>query len=203
MAHRSIGNHIVAAPNILVFSGSARAGSLNGMLAAIAAAELEKLDATVKLVSLKDFPLPVYDGDYEDEHGVPDEALAFRAELDAHHGIFIASPEYNSGYAPMLKNALDWASRGLSKPLLKGKIVALAGASPSWRGGWRGLIATQTLLTIGYGALVLPDVTPVPHADKAFSGDGALLEEAVLKSLRAAAARLVHLSAHAAAGNPV
>ncbi len=192
----------VATPNILVFSGSARADSVNGKVAAVAAAELTALGAAVKLISLKDFPLPVYDGDYEDEHGVPKEALAFRAELDAHHGIFISSPEYNSGYAPMLKNALDWASRGLSKPLLRGKIVALAGASPSWRGGWRGLIATQTLLTIGYGALVLPEITPVPHADRAFSDDGALIEEPALKSLRAAASRLVHLAAHAAA-NPV
>ncbi|MET0605991.1 MAG: NAD(P)H-dependent oxidoreductase [Beijerinckiaceae bacterium] len=185
-------------PNILVFSGSARAGSLNGKLADLAAAELSKLEAKVKRISLKDFPLPVYDGDFEREHGAPPEALAFRSELDSHHGIFIACPEYNSGYAPMLKNTLDWASRGLSRPLLAGKILSLGSASPSWRGGWRGLIQIQTALTVGMGATVLPDMVPVPHADKAFAADGSLSEAAPAKMLQAAVTRLVRAATQAA-----
>jgi chromate reductase len=189
----------VATPDILVFSGSARAGSLNGKLADLAVAELSRLDARVKRVSLRDFPLPVYDGDIEKQAGVPEAAKAFRAELEAHHGLFIACPEYNSGYAPLLKNALDWASRGLTRPLLAGKVVAIGACSPSWRGGWRGLIQIQAALTIGFGALVVPEMVPVPHADKAFAADGAFLEAAPAKMLKASAERLVDLAGRMAA----
>ena len=30
--------------------------------------------------------------------------------MEAHSGIFIASPEYNASFSPLLKNAIDWVS---------------------------------------------------------------------------------------------
>jgi chromate reductase len=61
-------------PKILVLSGSARAGSYNSQLAALAAKKLAILDAKVTRISLKDYPLPIYDGDLEEADGVPENA---------------------------------------------------------------------------------------------------------------------------------
>lgn len=54
---------------ILVFGGSIRTGSFSAQLAALAAKELAILDAEVSLISLADYPLPIYDGDLEAKKG--------------------------------------------------------------------------------------------------------------------------------------
>lgn len=191
----------MAVPSILVFSGSARSGSYNGKLASLAAAELAALGAKVKRISLRDYDLPLYDGDLEAAEGVPEAAKALRAQLWAHDAVFIASPEYNSGYSPLLKNSLDWASRGVSKPLLAGKLAALGGASPSWRGGLRGLIQARSMLELGLGAFVIPDMVMITHANEAFDEAGALKDEGQSKQLKTAAERLVLEAGRAAAAH--
>ncbi len=61
--------------------------------------------------SLADYPMPIYNGDLEDEHGTPEGAQAFKQQMIDHDGFVICSPEYNSAFSPLLKNALDGASR--------------------------------------------------------------------------------------------
>ena len=55
----------MATPKILVLPGSTRAGSHNVKLAALAAKELALIDIDVTLISLADYPLPLYEGDLE------------------------------------------------------------------------------------------------------------------------------------------
>lgn len=50
--------------------------------------------------------------------------------------MLIATPEYNYSIPPVLKNALDWASRE-NNPVLRGKPVGIMSASPSIFGGAR------------------------------------------------------------------
>ena len=50
--------------------------------------------------------------------------------------ILISTPEYNYSIPPVLKNALDWASRGTELPL-SGKPLAIMSASPGMLGGAR------------------------------------------------------------------
>jgi hypothetical protein len=63
------------------------------------------------LDSLRDFPLPVFDQDLEDASGKPEAAVRLKALFASHHGLLIASPEYNSSITAALKNAIDWVSR--------------------------------------------------------------------------------------------
>jgi chromate reductase, NAD(P)H dehydrogenase (quinone) len=98
-------------PRILVFAGSIRAGSFNARLAALAAKELTRAEADVSLISLADYPMPLYDGDREGESGPPVAAARLKRMFCAHHGVFIASPEYKASITPLLKNTLDWVSR--------------------------------------------------------------------------------------------
>ncbi len=61
-------------PRILAFGGSLRKDSYNQKLAAIAAEGAREAGAEVTLISLRDFPMPLFDQDLEAEHGMPAEA---------------------------------------------------------------------------------------------------------------------------------
>src|SRR5689334_3736945 len=96
-------------PKILVFAGSARIDSVNRKLATAFARELELRGAAVTLADLRDYPMPIYDGDIESE-STPAAAGDFQRLVREHDAFVIASPEYNGSFSPLLKNALDWAS---------------------------------------------------------------------------------------------
>ena len=55
---------------ILAFAGSTRSGSLNKKVLAVAAEAARKNGAEVTLIDLRDFALPIYDGDQEAAEGV-------------------------------------------------------------------------------------------------------------------------------------
>jgi NAD(P)H-dependent FMN reductase len=183
-------------PKILVFSGSWRPGSLNARLAALAARKIAAAGGETTLISLGDYPLPLVDATGFGNH--PKEAMALREMIDAHQGLFIASPEYNAGYAPALKNALDWASvakPGAPASGLAGKVVGLGAASGGGLGGYRGLTQFRTVLELGFGALVLPEMVAVGLADQAFTEAGELKDERSAGFLEALSRRLVRVAA--------
>lgn len=165
-------------PKILVCSGSSRSGSYNGRLAALAAKKLAILDAGVTHLSLRDYPLPIYDGDLEETKGVPENAKKLKRLFQSQDGIFLACPEYNSGITPLLKNTLDWISR-VKEPgdPFKTRVFALGSASPGAFGGMRGLIGMRTILEVGLGAMVLPQMVTVIKAASAFEDKGELADE--------------------------
>lgn len=178
---------------VLVLSGSIRSGSFNTRLAVAAAAELARLDAAVTLVSLSDYPMPLYDGDLEAAEGQPDAALKLKRQFCAHQGIFIASPEYNAGVTPLLKNAIDWVSRVREdgEPPLsayRGRVFAIGSASPGGYGGMRSQLAVRQVLEAGCGALVIPESVAIPAAHQAFDDSGNLKEER-LRNLLAGSCR--------------
>jgi len=120
---------------ILALCGSSRRDSLNQKLLDIAALGAAAAGAQVSLIRWLDFPLPIYDGDWEAEHGPPECARALKVLIAKHHALLVATPEHNGGYTALLKNALDWASRpSQSDPtgleVLAGKVAALESASP-------------------------------------------------------------------------
>lgn len=178
-------------PQILVLSGSERSGSYNARLASLAAKALGQAGAETTEMSLKALALPIYDGDIEAAGGVPEAGKQLRAAIDSHPATFIATPEYNSGYPALLKNALDWASRVKGTPLFGGKVVGIAAASPSARGGYRSLTQLRSMLELGMGALVLPEMVAVANAAHAFNEDGSFADANLAKLLDTLAQRLV------------
>lgn len=164
-------------PKILAFSGRARKNSYNQQLVRIAAQGAEAAGAEVTVINLGDFPMPIFNQDDEAAHGLPEAAREFKKLLVEHAGFLIASPEYNSAFSPLLKNAIDWASRreGDEAPLLayRGKVAAIMAASPGALGGLRGLVFLRLLLS-NLGVTVLPEQQAIVHADKAIHPDGYL-----------------------------
>ncbi|MEJ8859155.1 NAD(P)H-dependent oxidoreductase [Variovorax robiniae] len=167
-------------PKILAFAGSARSASYNKMLAAVAAAHGRAIGADVTLIDLRDFPMPIYDGDVEAASGLPAAALRFRELLVEHDGLLVASPEHNGSVTALLKNTLDWASRpaggidGLA--LFRGKTVGLMAASLSPFGGLRSVTHLRGILS-KLGANVLADEVLVAGAQGAFDETGGLTNE--------------------------
>lgn len=168
-------------PKLLAFAGSSRKGSFNKRLVRIAAAGARQAGAEVTLVDLGDYPMPIFNEDLESDRGMPEKAREFKNLMVEHDGFLIASPEYNSSYSPLLKNAIDWASRSESEseaPLsaFRGKTAVLMAASPGGYGGIRGLAVLRMLLA-NLGVILLPDQVAVPFASRAFLENGSLADE--------------------------
>jgi NAD(P)H-dependent FMN reductase len=183
----------MAHPKILVFAGSIRTGALSQKLAALVAKELVMLDVEASLISLSDYPMPMYDGDLEAREGAPEAAKKLRRLMHAHRGIFIVTPEYNASIPPLLKNTLDWISRAKdpSADPFKGRFFALGSTSNGRLGGYRALIALRQVLELGLNAHVLPDQVAVSEAGQAFDENGSLKDSRTAGFLRSALGRLI------------
>jgi NAD(P)H-dependent FMN reductase len=166
-------------PRILAFAGSTRRESFNKKLVAIAAQGAREAGAEVTLIDLKDFPLPLFDQDLEAEQGMPENGKKLKKLFIDHDGLLIASPEYNSSFPAVLKNAIDWVSRPApGEPSLvafRGKVATLMSASPGALGGLRGLVHVRSILG-NLGVIVLPDQIAVAKTHEAFQPDGSLVD---------------------------
>lgn len=186
-------------PRILAFGGSLRRDSFNQKLAAIVAAGARSAGAEVTVVSLRDYPMPVFDEDLETSTGKPEAAARLKALFREHDGMIIASPEYNSSITAALKNAIDWVSRvdSADEPMLSalaGKTAVICSASPGALGGLRGLVHLRAILG-NIGITVLPDQLTIGGAMKAFRDDGSLADESqVAKALGLGSALARHLA---------
>lgn len=159
-------------PKILIIPGSNRGGSVNAQLAASAHKVFSTLECEVTRISLRDYPMPIYDGDLEAQKGLPEYAVKLAKLFDAHDGIMLVSPEYNASTPAVLKNALDWVSRPVkgqeNAPVpYKGKTFALGSASPGKLGGIRGLSHLRDVLT-NVGATVIAEQICVGNTFEAF-----------------------------------
>ncbi len=185
------------AAKILAFAGSTRANSFNKKLVQAAAAFAEEAGAKVTLVNLRDYPLPLYDGDLEDSEGSPEHATALYELFKSHDALLIASPEYNSSISGVLKNAIDWISRPRDgePPLaaFSGKVAGLLSASPGQLGGLRGLVHLRSLLG-NIGMVVIPEQVAVGAAHEAFAEDGSLVDQKLAGRVATAMKSLVRTS---------
>jgi NAD(P)H-dependent FMN reductase len=120
---------------IIGISGSLRRDSWNTLLLQ-EAQRLAPSSVKVVIESIRDIPL--YDGDVEQESGLPASVVRLKEAIAAADGLLIVSPEYNASMPGVLKNAIDWLSRpGKDIPRVFGKKpLGLMGAS-NGRGGTR------------------------------------------------------------------
>ncbi len=195
---------MAAGARVLAFAGSTRTESFNKKLVKIAVAGAKAAGAEVTLIDLRDFPMPLYDGDLEASEGIPTQAKRFKELMRSHDGLLLSCPEYNSSMTGVFKNAIDWASRQEpgEAPLacFTGKVATLMSASPGALGGLRGLVHVRAMLG-NINVLVLPDQVAVPRAHEAFQPDGALKDpkqQAAIEQLgRSLAAMLAKLHSQA------
>ena len=153
---------------ILGISGSLRRGSHNSELLRAAA---ELLPPGVELDWFGGLrAIPPYDVD-DDVEPAPPSVSALREAIGSADAVLFATPEYNASIPGVLKNALDWASRPFPENTLRGKPVAVIGASTGMFGGvWAQAELRKVLGAIG--ARVLDRDLAVGAAHTAFHDDG-------------------------------
>ncbi|MBD3402481.1 NADPH-dependent FMN reductase [candidate division GN15 bacterium] len=180
-------------PKILAFAGSTRSESLNKKLIRVGAEAAREAGAEVTLIDLRDYPLPLYDGDLEARDGLPENGRKLKDLFLANDGLLISSPEYNNSFSAVFKNTIDWVSRPVEgyPPLecFTGKVAGLMSASPGYFGGMRGLFDVRKLLSM-IAVDVLPDQVAVPKANTVFNDNGELTDEGIHKRVVALGARL-------------
>ena len=190
---------IMPAPKILVIPGSLRTGSHNARLAALAAKELVLADAEVTEISLQDYPLPLFDADTLATDGLPHHAMQLQRMMSAHQGVFITSPEYSASVTPLVKNTIDWMSRGRSRgesnyAAFKDRVFAIGAASAGAGGGMRSLMALRHILELGCGAMVIPEQISVANAADAFDDMDNLKDDRAAAALKSLARRMVEVT---------
>ncbi|HEV8072950.1 MAG TPA: NADPH-dependent FMN reductase [Opitutaceae bacterium] len=168
---------------IIGLSGSLRKNSYNTALLHAAAALMPE-GATLMVKTVHGIPL--YNGDDEAAHGIPQVVQELKAAIAAADGLLLSTPEYNNSIPGVFKNAIDWLSRPNADipKVFGGKPVALIGASP----GPYGTLLSQsawlpTLRTLGtkpwFGGRLM-----VADADDMFDAAGQLTDAALKERLR-------------------
>jgi chromate reductase, NAD(P)H dehydrogenase (quinone) len=159
---------------VLGISGSLRRDSHNTELLRAAAALLPPGAELELWGDLK--AVPPYDAD--DDYGLigrPESLRALDAAIRDADVVLFSTPEYNHSIPGALKNALDWLSRPLAQSPLRGKPVAVVGASTGVFGAvWAQAELRKVLSAIG--ARVIDRELPVGLAADAFSADGRLAD---------------------------
>lgn len=176
---------------VLVLGAALRTGSTNARLASLVARMMSEAGADVDLAAMREFDMPLYDGDVETAEGVPAGALALRDRLERCDAFVLASPEYNASVPGVVKNAIDWVSRIRPQPF-KTKHALLLSASPSLVGGNRGLWALRVPLE-HLGTRVYPDMFSLAGAHNGFTEDGQLTDPALEQRLKETVTAFLHL----------
>ena len=142
---------------IVGISGSLRKDSYNTKL-------LKEIGKNVDFEILDLFGIPLFSEDLESS--VPQVVTDLKDKIDASDIVVIATPEYNYSVSGVLKNALDWFSRG-DKKVFDGKKVAIISASISRFGGVRAQSHLRQIL-LGMGAIVMnkPEIFIAEAHDK-------------------------------------
>lgn len=171
MKLRVMVNHM----KVLGISGSLRKGSFNTALLR-AAVELAPAGIDIQIHPID--AIPLYNEDVRSE-GFPEPVLALRAAIAAADALLFVSPEYNYSVPGVLKNAIDWASRG--EHPFGGKPVAIMSASGSLMGGSRMQYhLRQVCVYLDMHPLNKPEVF-VSRAPEKFDAELKLIDEAAKK----------------------
>lgn len=124
--------HLKHNMKIVAFGASNSSTSINRRLAAYTASQVDQ--ATVTVLDLNDYDMPIYGVDYEREHGIPEAAQRFLDEIRAADALVISFAEHNGAYTTAFKNLFDWTSR-LDGNLWSEKPMFALATSPGGRGG--------------------------------------------------------------------
>ena len=89
---------------LLAFSGSSSSKSINQQLVIHVTSFVKNNKVTV--IDLRDYPLPLFSIDIEENEGIPENAKKLKQLFDKHDGFIIALPEHNTSMTAFFKNMI-------------------------------------------------------------------------------------------------
>jgi chromate reductase len=164
----------------LTLSGSLRKGSYNRVLQRHMGKKLSEAGVAVTELDLGDFDMPIFNEDLEAEH-TPDSARELAELWRSHDIIFIATPEYNGGSAPLMVNTITWLSRQRPSPF-RHAVFGIGGVSSGKYGTIWSLSHLRDSLT-KVGALIVPTLMGIGPASDAFDENGDPVEKSVIRKV--------------------
>ncbi|MBU0940590.1 MAG: NAD(P)H-dependent oxidoreductase [Bacteroidetes bacterium] len=135
---------------IIAFGASTSNNSINKKLATYAASLFE--NATVEVLDLTDFEMPLFDVDLEMTIGEHKLAQAFLDKIKGADLLVVSMSEHNGNYSAAFKNVFDWCTR-INGKVFQEKPMLLLATSPGARGGASVLEIAKNAFP-RYGALV-------------------------------------------------
>ena len=135
---------------IIAFGASTSNNSINKKLATYAASLFE--NATVEVLDLTDFEMPLFDVDLEMTIGEHKLAQAFLNKIKGADLLVVSMSEHNGNYSAAFKNVFDWCTR-INGKVFQEKPMLLLATSPGVRGGASVLEIAKNAFP-RYGALV-------------------------------------------------
>lgn len=165
---------------VIGIAGSLRAGSFNrALLRAAVALAPEGMEIEIAEIA----GIPPFNEDVE-KKGMPPVVADLRRRIAAADALLFAVPEYNHSVSGVLKNAIDWLSRGDDQPL-GGKPCAIMGASTGMIGTARAQAHFRDLsAAVNMPVMPQPEVL-VAKARERFDQHPELVDEPTRRRLRA------------------
>ncbi|MEJ7611714.1 MAG: NAD(P)H-dependent oxidoreductase [Ferruginibacter sp.] len=117
---------------IIAFAGSNSKQSINKKLATYAASLFE--GATVEVLDLNDFEMPLFSVDLEKEIETPEAIGRFLAKIRSADLLIVSLAENNNSFNAGFKNIFDWNSR-IEPKQFQNKPMLLMATSSGARGG--------------------------------------------------------------------
>lgn len=117
---------------ILAFAASNSLNSINRQLAIYAAQQLR--GASIELLDINDYELPLFSEQREIKLGQPARARAFYERIGEADALVVAFAEHNGTYTAAWKNLLDWVSR-IDRNVFRQKPALFLATSPGDSGG--------------------------------------------------------------------
>ena len=132
-----------------------------------------------ELLDLKELSLPMMEERLRFRDDPPPSVASFSDKMNRADAILIITPEYNSGYPGVLKNALDYL-----KEEYRRKAFGIITISSAWSGGLFCLAALRQVV-LHLGGVPIPATLPVPKVQEIFDSEGKLLNHQFEKRARA------------------
>ncbi len=164
---------------VLAFAGSSSQKSINKQLAIWTAKQIKS--ATLKVLDLNDFEMPIFSVDLEAKIGPQKKAKQFIEEISLADYLVVSLAEHNGSYSTAFKNILDWSSRINSK-LFQNKPMILMATSPGVRGGASVMEAAKVRFAI-FGADIKGSFS-LPEFTKNFNESVGITNPDLLKRLQ-------------------
>jgi chromate reductase len=161
--------------------GSLRRDSINRLLLR-AAAEMAPADLQIDVYDGL-ATIPMFDEDSEALMATTGPVRALATKVAAADALLIATPEYNHSIPGVLKNAINWLSRGSLGNVLVGKPVAVIGAST---GRWGTRLAQAALRQVMFATestVLIGPAVYLTNGTAAFDTQGYLIDPATRASL--------------------
>ncbi|MEO0881377.1 MAG: NAD(P)H-dependent oxidoreductase [Pseudomonadota bacterium] len=136
----------------LAFAASNSKNSINRALLDYATElfQSEIMDTDIETLSVRDFDLPIYSIDLENESGIPDPAKQLFKKIGAADQVLIAYAEHNGSYTAGYKSLFDWMSR-IDTKVFQGKPMVAIATSPG-KGGAQNVLAQAETSAPHFGA---------------------------------------------------